>query len=148
MSVHTVWEHACVCVLWERTKHEIAGHLRTAPNDCLHYRPPSVLNKLRWSTNCDLQDTVRHSNGHWHHDISFEDDEIVIMKLNASSDLWRGRDHWRWSFKSYQEHSHWQLVSYNWLNIPILVQIQDHIVRQDDKWAITYNFSISQKWSL
>lgn len=37
----------------------IAGHLRTALYDgCPHYRSPSEPNRLRWSTNCDLQDTV------------------------------------------------------------------------------------------
>lgn len=37
----------------------ISGYLRTAHyDDCPHYRPPSVLDKLRWSTNCNLQDTV------------------------------------------------------------------------------------------
>lgn len=66
VCAHSVRTCMCIrmCVLRERTKHEIAGHLKPAPNDCLHYRPPSVLSKLRWSTNCDLQDTVRHSNGH------------------------------------------------------------------------------------
>ncbi len=37
----------------------IAGHMRTSlHDDCPHYRPPSVPDKLRWSTNCDLQGTV------------------------------------------------------------------------------------------
>ncbi len=40
----------------------IAGYLRTASyDDCPHYRPPSVPDKLRWSTNFDLQDTVMDS---------------------------------------------------------------------------------------
>lgn len=56
-SAHVLW-----CALKaRRLTHIIAGHLRTASyNDSPHYRPPPVLSKLRWSTNCGF---TGHSNG-------------------------------------------------------------------------------------